>query len=176
MTRHSQRESLRDFAVRVYAVDGVARACLQAQDRYDMDVNLILYACWLAQDRRALSLEDLRAAEDACRDHRQRHVLPLREQRRALKGDGSKEAAYEAAKAGELEAEFQQLAILEALPQPMAEAGTDHLARNLQNLCQHYAVQAGVLNDLQSALGSALVSGPADGPLPSQSGARNPPD
>ena len=38
-----------DFSLEVYAADGVAPACLELQERRGVDVNLLLYCCWLGR-------------------------------------------------------------------------------------------------------------------------------
>jgi len=40
-----------DFSLAVYRRPGVAAACLRLQDEAGVDVNLLLYFCWLATVR-----------------------------------------------------------------------------------------------------------------------------
>ncbi|MBI1775223.1 MAG: TIGR02444 family protein [Proteobacteria bacterium] len=73
--------------MRLYRRDGVAAACLELQDRRHLDVNLLLYCCWLgsrgvALDRRRIALTDRRI-----RRWRTRLIAPLRRLRRDLKDD-----------------------------------------------------------------------------------------
>ncbi len=39
-----------DFSVAVYGRDGVKDACLALQDRHGLDVNMLLFCCWLAAE------------------------------------------------------------------------------------------------------------------------------
>ena len=36
-----------DFSLRVHGADGVAGACLDLQDAHQLDVNIVLYCCWI---------------------------------------------------------------------------------------------------------------------------------
>lgn len=42
-----------DFSVAVYGRDGVKDACLALQDRHGLDVNMLLFCCWLAAEGHA---------------------------------------------------------------------------------------------------------------------------
>jgi uncharacterized protein (TIGR02444 family) len=101
-----------DFSLEIYALPGVATACLALQERHGMDVNLLLFAVWLASGGRAIgSAEELRAiAGQATRWH-QEVVRPLRRVRQLVKRDrcGLDERPAETFRSGvkrlELEAE-----------------------------------------------------------------------
>ena len=43
-----------DFSVKLYGREGVPPACLRLQDRCNADVNILMYCCWVAQDRALL--------------------------------------------------------------------------------------------------------------------------
>lgn len=75
-----------EFSLRVYRQKGVADACLQLQDRFGADVNLVLYLCWLAS-RRAGPLDgaEVEAIVGATADWRDGVVRPLRTIRRRMK-------------------------------------------------------------------------------------------
>ena len=113
--------SLWDWAVRAYAADGVADACLELQDVAGQNVPLLLWAAWTAATGRAV---DADAREDACDMARAwdgSAIAPLRAVRRTLKAripdldDAAREAVRTQVKAVELEAERRLLAALEAL-------------------------------------------------------------
>ncbi len=38
-----------DFSIEVYRKDGVAPACLALQERHEIDVNFLLFCCWLGR-------------------------------------------------------------------------------------------------------------------------------
>lgn len=98
-----------DYALRTYEIDGVAPACLVLQDRYGLDVNLLLYAAWLAQADQRLGeyhLAELEASVSAWRD---RVVRPLRAVRRHLHDSAAARELCDGVKALELRAEREQL-------------------------------------------------------------------
>ena len=55
-------EDLWGFSLRVYGSDRVADACLWLQDHRAIDVNLLLYCCWLGARGVRLAPETLLAA------------------------------------------------------------------------------------------------------------------
>ena len=76
-----------DFSLVVYRKPGVADACISLQDAYGIDVNLLLYVCWLAKTRgRPLDREEIGQAIRHTADWRDKVVRPLRDVRRWLKG------------------------------------------------------------------------------------------
>jgi uncharacterized protein (TIGR02444 family) len=93
----------------------VAAACLDAQDTHGLDVNLLLFAAWLAAAGHAVDESDARRADDHCRAWREDVVEPLRRRRRAWKRAAPHPGAYAAIKALEIEAERQQLVMLAGL-------------------------------------------------------------
>jgi uncharacterized protein (TIGR02444 family) len=103
-----------DYACAVYANESVARCCLQLQDDYGVDVNLLLYGAWLGQQDLALTGAHLRLAEAQVAPWRDEVVRPLRRLRRALGEPGRRGTAYTDVKALELVAERQQQDILYA--------------------------------------------------------------
>lgn len=74
------------FSVRFYALPEVAPACLELQDEADVDVNLLLYLLFLAEQRRALSEPEIADLDRAIQLWRDEVVKPLRALRRRLKG------------------------------------------------------------------------------------------
>ena len=49
-----------DFSLGVYGSEGVAAACIALQERHRIDVNVLLYCCWLgASGRGALGSEEI---------------------------------------------------------------------------------------------------------------------
>lgn len=110
------------FSLRLYAVPGVADACLTAQDEHGADVNLLLWAAWLAMQGHALTAAEVAEAEAATRPWRDAVVRPLRAVRRQLKSgpppapDMGTESLRAQVKAAELEAERMQQSLLQHLP------------------------------------------------------------
>lgn len=74
-----------DYALALYATPGVQAACLSLQDRKGVDVNLILFACWLGARGRRLDAGRLTRARDEALAWQTELVRPLRAARRGLK-------------------------------------------------------------------------------------------
>ncbi|RAR58607.1 uncharacterized protein (TIGR02444 family) [Onishia taeanensis] len=142
-TSPAWRRSLWDFALAFYARPGIEAACLHLQDSADLDVNALLWACWL--DTHGLTPE----AELAAGDHplwadiwawQDQITSPLRRQRRALKEQALANPAIaelrETIKHAELLAERETLTRLQALAstgqgiRPLSDEDP-HLARRL---------------------------------------------
>ena len=171
------------YANAVYAREGVARACLRAQDELGADVNLLLYAAWCAQLGQSLSAADFAAAEQRCNVWRDTVVRPLRAQRRRWRGAVERASEYSAIKQLELAAERAQLEMLAGLLTPAGElsmpagglspptgefsldAGmssardpsetADRLHASLVALAAHYALAAAAFRDFETALNAS---------------------
>lgn len=79
-----------NFSLEVYAGEGVARACLDLQDRHGIDVNVLLFCCWLgASGRGRIERAALAALVGRIAAWQERVVVPLRQLRRLLaSGEG----------------------------------------------------------------------------------------
>ena len=74
------------FSLVVYGSTGVAEECLDLQDRYELDVNLLLFAAYMgAAEGVTLNAEDVTAAFDVAAPWHSDVVRTLREARQALK-------------------------------------------------------------------------------------------
>ncbi len=113
------------FSLHFYRQAGVPDACIALQDDCGVDVNLLLFLLWLADDGQLLSADEVKNLDDQVRDWRNLTIIPIREVRRKLKGartlvePGKQEAFRTKVKAIELEAERLQQEALYAF----AEAG-----------------------------------------------------
>ncbi|GAB5451026.1 MAG: TIGR02444 family protein [Halioglobus sp.] len=96
------------YSLEVYQREGVAPLCLQCQDRFGCDVNLLLYGGWLAVQGLALTPEHLARIDAGVDEWRQRVVRPLRALRRELRGYAAAEDIRARISAVELDAEQQQ--------------------------------------------------------------------
>jgi len=104
----SDGEALWRFSVAFYARPGVAEALIALQDRAGCDVNLMLFALWLAfSGRGRLTKEELATALRIARPIRVDIVEPLRALRRRLKpySDEDVQRLRDGIKATELAAE-----------------------------------------------------------------------
>jgi uncharacterized protein (TIGR02444 family) len=111
-----------DFSLQVYGGAGVAPACLALQDRYDLDVNLLLLCCWIGRGRgRAPSRDEMARLCEAAAGWHRNVVRPLRGVRRWLKAPGPAVPADQAEplrqriKGLELDAEHAEQLALAAL-------------------------------------------------------------
>jgi uncharacterized protein (TIGR02444 family) len=113
------RTSLWNFSLTFYARPGVAGLCLDLQDRFAADVNVLLYLLWQASRRRRLDASEMGQVAALAGDWRQNVVLPLRGVRRFLKEPAPSwpaagvHALRERIKADELQAERLQQETME---------------------------------------------------------------
>ena len=142
------------FSLRIYGAPGVESACLDLQDRFGADVNLVLYCLWIG---RALTPEALEQALEAATPV-QSYIRPLREMRRTLPKDA---AVRDAVKKAELAAEKLEQDTLEAL----GEAGAANAAAALANLGLYAAyLDADVSAFLEAAMPLVNAINPHPGP------------
>jgi len=94
-----------DYSLATYGLDGVASTCLALQDTIGLDVNLLLYAAWLARMDQRLSGEHLAGLEAEIVDWREMVIKPLRTLRRQLQDYSRASGVREEIKALELRAE-----------------------------------------------------------------------
>ncbi len=118
-----------DFALIVYRRDGVAEACLALQDGHGIDVNGLLFCCWLGESGRgSLSAKEMADAL-ALVDRWHRDVVrSLRAVRTGLKGGfGDIDVEYSDPLRGqimatELDAEHvEHMTLMRAFERPAAE-------------------------------------------------------
>ncbi len=76
------------FSLDFYQRDGVEAACLTLQDRLGLDVNILLYAAWLASQGRTASVADFEQVDLLIAPWREEVIRPLRRIRRWLKEPG----------------------------------------------------------------------------------------
>ena len=96
------------FSLATYGADGVAETCIRVQDEMGLDVNLVLYACWLASMGQRMTLPHCAEIEKRISEWRQRVVLPLRALRRDLRNYPEATSLRENIKALELQSERRQ--------------------------------------------------------------------
>lgn len=158
------------FSLAVYAADGVAGECLDLQDRYGVDVNLLLFAAYAgAIEETTLERNDIADAAAASSAWHTDIVRALRGARRALKpaaADNGNPFRSQSAelrariKAAELDAERLEQGMLWAWwRQRRSRARTDPteaLHANLSGLLAHYAVTAGPAT-VENLVAAALV-------------------
>lgn len=112
------------FALDFYGRPGIAEACLALQDHEGLNVNLLLWCCFLARRGHALTPESAGAASDRVAPWNRRVTAPLRAVRRAVKNAAEPGASvlYQLLKQTELEAERVELALLQEIADQLASA------------------------------------------------------
>ena len=148
-----QEHAFWQFSLAVYSDTAVAEACLALQNDYQLDVNMLLFCCWVAtQQSQPLTEKALHDALTTVSSWQYEVVQPLRYLRQHLRNYyPSNTVAREQAeqfrnglKQLELEAEYvEQTMLLEQLPNSdidthKALAATDvgkHMAANLNRYC-----------------------------------------
>jgi uncharacterized protein (TIGR02444 family) len=141
------------FSLKAYAAPGVAEECLDLQERFGLDVNLLLFAAYLgAAEGVTLSADDVAAAAGIVGTWHAETVRGLRALRRALKPAcqdpqnawrGPTAALRNQVKASEVEAERIEQAMLWRWRQTQLGArqhgaADAALAANLAKLLAHY--------------------------------------
>lgn len=107
------------FSLRLYRRPEVPALCLDLQDQFNVDVNLLFFILFLAINERQLTLDDVRRIDTHVCAWRSRVVQRLRALRRDLKGGvapmdmRAAEALRNAIKRNELQAERLQQEALE---------------------------------------------------------------
>ena len=109
MAEDDSGEALKAFALKVYGTPGVPPGCLLLQERFGLDVNVLLFAAYLGAVRgESLAPADLDTVAATVGDWHREVVRPLRAVRQRLK-TGPAPAPNEAT--GALRAKLQKLEI-----------------------------------------------------------------
>jgi uncharacterized protein (TIGR02444 family) len=137
------------FSLQFYRLPKVADACIVLQEEVGVDVNLLLFLLWQAQQRRRLTADDVAALEGKIAIWREITVIRLRTVRRALKTPpalvdaATAEAFRNRIKAVELEAErLQQEAMYALAPLGAEVAAPQDAARG--NIAAYQEMLGGV--------------------------------
>ena len=134
-----------NFSLALYALDGVAPACLELQETAGVDVNLLLFCSWRAWQGIALEPEDLQAVDAAVSAWREDVVQPIRVLRQQLRAYPGVEASRSLIKQAELEAErVQQQCMYQQSLSPEADAGVDENGEMLEHNLQQFAAFQGI--------------------------------
>jgi uncharacterized protein (TIGR02444 family) len=110
------KPALWPFACALYEAPGVSEAAIMLQDRQAVDVNIMLFVCWVAGfEGGVMTTEDIDTALDATSVLREESIRPLRAERRAIPKGGEREAERQRLLDLELAAEKAELGVLEEL-------------------------------------------------------------
>ncbi len=159
-----------DFSLRVYGSEGVPEACLVLQERHGIDVNVLLYCCWLgASGRGALDDGEIAAV---CRTVEAWHrdvVRAVRGVRQRLKGGfGAAPVALSEPlrrRLAKIEVDLEhveQLMLAGSLSRA-ADEGLEEAARlghALDNARAYFGAE-GIDTDAADAAETAIIVGPA---------------
>lgn len=154
------------FSQRIYGTPGVAGACLGLQDKRGADVNLLLFACWIAGRGLGALDAERRAAADACVGPWRAWVVePLRAARTAIKAgiagapDAEAAALRKAILGAEIEGERIAQAMLESLAATWPAAqGVDPKRAAAESLAGYLAALRGVPDPSERAAVAALLA------------------
>ena len=100
------------FSLKTYSAEGVAERLLAVQDEMGLDVNILLYATWLAVKGRKITDGHLAELEARVEPWRKRVVVPLRQLRTQLRDYPEAQTVREQVKELELKSEHQQQAMM----------------------------------------------------------------
>ena len=160
------------FSLQLYDQDGAAAACLELQDAYKLDVNLVLFCFWHGSAYGEADHELLQKVIEVSREWRSYVVQPLRSARTWMKINPSPSNQFDnlrdRIKADELMAEkFQQEKIanltFEFNSDRQCLLGFDDISKNVDSLLHAIAIErddkiTSRLDILRSALDNAQIS------------------
>ncbi len=162
-------ENFWTFSCTFYAQGGIAETCLELQDRYDLDVNLLLFCLWYGGRYGEIDTALWQSILQASGQWRTDVVKPLRTIRRRMKKElpgapaeadfGKAQAALrERIKQNELAAEKIQQDMLQHIantpPGPPKGADNDvqAISRNLLALQDHSGVDANLSGQFEKLI------------------------
>lgn len=130
--------SLWHFAEALYGHGEVSKACLFLQDQCGVDVNVLLFALWIARRKVLLDAAAVSEIDAAVKQWRQEIVVPLRAVRRRMKTgpspapDDTTEALRSRLQEIEIESERIELSVLEAIDLgPLPQIDETPIAKNV---------------------------------------------
>ena len=100
------------FSNNIYRKEGVSEILLHVQDKFSIDVNMILFVAWLASINRSLTAADIQDAQKLVSRWRVMVIVPVRNIRRSLKYFTGTDYLYEDVKNLEIDTEKEELKIL----------------------------------------------------------------
>jgi uncharacterized protein (TIGR02444 family) len=134
------------FSLALYGQPGVARECLELQDRFGLNINLLLFCAWLGRRGVALGRDDLEGASRVIASWHDHVVRPLRAVRRQMKLHQDDVSALRAeVQRIEIEAEqVEQAMLFDYARRITSRSGNDALTRNVN---EYLAMTSGEASD-----------------------------
>jgi uncharacterized protein (TIGR02444 family) len=146
MDERAESDSCWTFVVDLYARPGISQACLELQDRLDVDVSFLLTILFYAKHRGMnFSVDEIASLDRSISAWRDEVIRPLRRLRRRLKAadllKSSTEELYRRIKADELLAERLEIGELEQLLEKMPAAQSTFDAKRdvVERVVKHFA-------------------------------------
>ncbi len=100
------------FSKNIYRKERVSETLLYLQDKFSIDVNMILFVAWLASINRSLTTSDIQDALRLVSLWRTEVIIPIRNIRRSVRNFSDTEPLYEDVKKLEINTEKEELKIL----------------------------------------------------------------
>ena len=156
------------FSIRIYGKPDVPSACLALQNEYGLDVNLLLYCCWLGTHGAQLDSAALARALELAGPWAEHVVRPLRHARTWMKHDSDARGQLppdvyaelrESIKTIELEAERLEQLTLEAITTHsiLRSVSKDEAASCTSTNLLLYTSEAGITLDAEMRVHLATI-------------------
>lgn len=158
------------YSARLYGKPGISEKCLRLQDDAGIDINLMLFCCWIGfRAGKTLHTEEIRALLEVTRDWREGAIKPIRRLRRELKGltartEGSG-FVYDAIKHCELDAEKVKQRLLIRAAGTIEIIGAepiDAAETALANIERYFALQGVEEGDWAGVAVAAIIAAAAE--------------
>jgi uncharacterized protein (TIGR02444 family) len=142
---HQYQNDFWRFSLAVYGQPGVGGECLGLQDKFGLNINLLLFCAWLGRRGIVLTREHLEGASRSITSWHDHVVRPLRGVRRQMKLHHEDVSALRAqVQRVEIEAEQVEQAMLFDYAQRItSRSGNDAVARNVS---EYLAMVSGVVS------------------------------
>ena len=100
------------FSKNIYRKGEVSETLLHLQDKFSIDVNMILFVAWLASINRSITTSDIQDAQKLVSLWRTKMIVPIRNIRRSVRNFPDTDYLYANIKKLEIDTEKEELKIL----------------------------------------------------------------
>ena len=100
------------FSKNIYRKGEVSETLLHLQDKFSIDVNMILFVSWLASINRSITTSDIQDAQKLVSLWRTKMIVPIRNIRRSVRNFPDTDYLYANIKKLEIDTEKEELKIL----------------------------------------------------------------
>ena len=131
------------FSKNIYRKGEVSETLLHLQDKFSIDVNMILFVAWLASINRSITSLDIQDAQKLVSLWRTKIIVPIRNIRRSVRNFPDTDYLYANIKKLEIDTEKEELKILydnyiAISSEKKGEQKLDLLESNLQTLNENH--------------------------------------